>query len=182
MIILVIRLKICLLGEMGVGKTSMILKYVNNTFQNEYKATLAADFIQKKMSPNEFSELTQPVDLIIWDLAGQRNYLVDKMTEYYLQGSNGYILVYDLTSLSSIKNLENWHKRIQENCGDIPFIVVGNKCDLIDQIEVDDNKLKPFLKKYKTNFYKTSARTGENLNKPFLELTKKILESCIEEK
>jgi small GTP-binding protein len=104
------------------------------------------------------------------------------MTEYYLQGSNGYILVYDLTSLSSIKNLENWHKRIQENCGDIPFIVVGNKCDLIDQIEVDDNKLKPFLKKYKTNFYKTSARTGENLNKPFLELTKKILESCIEEK
>ena len=178
---MVIRLKICLLGEPGVGKTSLILRYVNNFFQNEYKATLAADFLQKRISSNEFPELSQEIDLIIWDLGGQRNYLVDKMTDYYLQGSNGYILVYDLTNISSLKNLEIWNKRIQETCGDIPFIVVGNKSDLTEKIKVDDNNLKPLIKKYKTTFYKTSAKTGENLNKLFFELSKKILDSCVQE-
>lgn len=172
---MVLRAKICILGEQGVGKTSLILKYVKDFFPIEYKASLGADFLQKLISSDEVPELNnQEMELIIWDIAGQKSYELNKMTDYYLQGSHGFILVYDRTNKKSLKDLESWHKKITKICGKIPFVMVGNKSDLTDKIEINESSLRSYNRKWKAPSFFSSAKTGDNVEKMFHELVKQI--------
>lgn len=173
---MVIRGKICILGDPGVGKTSLVLKFVKNQFPNEYKPTLGADFLQKIITNESLPELGENIlELVIWDIAGQRSYEMDKMTDYYLQGSNGYILVYDVTEKESLKNLEKWNKKISQINGKIPFIVVGNKIDLVEEIIVQDSDLKSLIKRWKVPFFNSSAKTGEQVVNIFTEIARLLL-------
>lgn len=173
---MVLRAKICILGEQGVGKTSLILKYVKDYFPIEYKASLGADFLQKTITSDEVPELEgKNMELIIWDIAGQKSYELNKMTDYYLQGSNGFILVYDRTNKKSLKDLDSWYKKISKICGDIPFIIVGNKSDLADQIEATEKDLRSYQRKWKAPSFYSSAKTGKNVDKIFHQLVRLIL-------
>ena len=172
---MVLRAKITILGEPEVGKTSLILKFVKNKFPTGYKPTLGADFLLKNITSKEIPELgDKVVELIIWDIGGQSSYEMDKMTDYYLQGSNAFIMIYDKTNKVSLKELDKWYKKIIKVCGKIPFLVVGNKMDLTN-IEIDESTLKPYKRKWKTKFVETSAKTGESVSDIFVEITRLLI-------
>ncbi len=168
---MVLRVKITILGDPNVGKTSLISKYCKNEFPTKYRATLGADFTNKsiKYKGNNF-------DLVLWDIAGTTTFEIEQMSDFYLQGSNGYLLVFDLTSSKTLKNLSFWYDKAVRVCNDIPFKVVGNKNDLVDFFEIFEKDIEAYIQKNKlTGFVRTSANSGENVEKVILSLLEEIL-------
>ncbi|TFG20939.1 MAG: GTP-binding protein [Promethearchaeota archaeon] len=168
---MVLRIKITILGESNVGKTSLVSRYCQNKFPTEYKATLGADFTTKNIVFND-----KKVELVIWDIAGTTSIEIDQMSDYYLQGSNGCLLVFDLTQSKSLKQLSFWHTKAHKICPDIPLFVLGNKSDLVEFIEVSDSDINSLEDANKWSGYlRTSALTGENVEKAILSLVELIL-------
>ena len=164
--------KILLLGDAAVGKTSLIRKYVKDTFKEDYRATLGVNIISKEIRVNQ---INADVRLIIWDLAGQGLY--EKTRKLYYEGCFGAFLVYDITELSSFENiLEKWKKDYEEfSEEEISYVLVGNKSDLEDHRCVDLNKAKDLAEQINaSDFIETSARLGNNVEKIFLKLVQVI--------
>ncbi|MBN2154583.1 MAG: GTP-binding protein [Candidatus Lokiarchaeota archaeon] len=162
---MVIRVKITILGESNVGKTSLVSKYCKNRFPSEYRATLGADFTTKSIKYQGKS-----VELILWDIAG------NEVADYYLEGTNGYLLVFDLTSSESFKKLTQWYEKGKRICGNIPFLVLGNKKDLEEFIVVSGVEYTKRIKKqYNSILIETSAKTGFNVENAFLSILELIL-------
>ena len=141
---MVYRVKITILGDPNVGKTSLISRYCKNEFPTKYRATLGADFTSKTI---KFEG--KNVELVLWDIAGTTTFEIEQMSDFYLQGSNGYLLVFDLTSSKTLKNLIFWYKKAVRVCNNIPFMVLGNKNDLVDFFDVLDHDIDLFMQKNK---------------------------------
>ena len=172
------RVKITVLGEPSVGKTSIVAKYCKDQFPTEHRATLGADFTSKKIK-----YLGKNVELVIWDIAGTTSFEIDRMSDYYLQGSNGYFLVYDLTSQESLKMLAKWQEKAKRVCHGAPFIILGNKNDLEEFIQ-KDVEYKDDLEMAKqleidSKIIQTSAKTGENIEHAFVTLLEIIWRDMI---
>lgn len=168
---MVLRIKITILGEPSVGKTSLISRYCQNKFPTEYKATLGADFTTKNIV-HENSK----VELVLWDIAGTTSIEIDQMSDFYLQGSLGCILVFDLTSSKSLKKLSFWCEKARRICKNVPIIVLGNKNDLVEFIEVGESDIESLESANKWSGYlRSSALTGENVEKAILSLVDIIL-------
>ena len=163
--------KICLLGDGGVGKTSLRERFLGKGFQSGYILTIGADFAVQNLAINDIQYKFQ-----IWDLAGQQRF--SAVRALYYKGSHGAILVFDQTRLDSLYNLDNWKKELFTNVGrEIPFIILGNKSDLpgtIDQEQIDQ-----FVKKsqsettdipFNIKFLETSAKSGLNVTEAFEQL------------
>lgn len=165
---MVLRGKICVLGDPGLGKKSLVLKFVKNQFSTEYKPILGTNFFQKIITREDLHEFGEnTLEFIIWDITCQQSYEMDRMTDCYLQGADGYLLVYDVTKRDTMKTLENWDKKITQLNGKIPFVIVGNKIDLKENI--------PF-------FFNSSAKTGENVTDLFIELVLELVKLVIIQK
>ena len=158
------------MGDPGVGKTALLVRYVDDRFITDYRATLGFDISMKKLfhSGTEFS-------IAIWDIAGQEK--LEKLLGSYLEGSQGAILIYDVTNSESFKNINIWLNNLRKFGGEVPFILVGNKIDLIDEIQIRGEEGGELMKKIKAStFYETSAKTGEKVNKIFQDIAIKIYE------
>ena len=163
--------KICLLGDGGVGKTSLRERFLGKGFQSGYILTIGADFAVQDLPIDDIQYKFQ-----IWDLAGQQRF--SAVRALYYKGSHGAILVFDQTRIDSLYNLENWKKELYANVGrEIPFVVLGNKSDLPEAInpsEVENfmNKLQSEEKEipFDVKFLKTSAKSGLNVTEAFQEL------------
>jgi len=177
MVEILYKQKISLLGDENVGKTCIISQYVDKKFLNEYRPTLRASFLQKILESKELNnKIDGAIELNIWEIAGQRSYQEDLMTDYYIRGSHGCILVFDVTRTSTIKSLSSWKKKIDKQCGEIPFIVVGNKNDLnYDEKAIKEKIYSLFGENFPMIF--TSAKTGENIDLAFHEIAKLIMNS-----
>ncbi|MHA1340787.1 MAG: Rab family GTPase [Promethearchaeota archaeon] len=167
--------KIAVLGAAGVGKTSLINRYVDRMFKEDYKPTLGASIIAKDV---EFSndEINYMVRLVLWDLAGQEKY--ENVRPMYFQGCIGAILVYDVTRPSSFKEIkEKWLKDFKQFAlENSAYILIGNKIDLTDLRKVDTKQGKELADAIKASaFIETSAKTGENVNNGFTALVKEVL-------
>lgn len=159
-------MKITILGEPNVGKTSLVSRYCQNKFPTEYKATLGADFTTKNIVHGD-----KKVELVLWDIAGTTSIGTDQMSDFYLQGSNGCLLVFDLTSSKSLKRLSFWYEKAIRICKDVPIIVMGNKNDLVEFIEVSDSDIDSLGMAQKWSGYlRSSALTGENVEKAIMSL------------
>ena len=168
---MVLRVKITVLGEPDVGKTSLVAKYCKNQFPTEYRATLGADFTSKMIR-----HAGKNVELILWDIAGTTSFEIEQMSDFYLQGSSAYILVFDLTAKKTLKRLSFWYEKAKRICQDIPFIVIGNKNDLEEFFEVEENDISTFDNlNHWSAFLRTSAKTGENVDKAVMSLLDIIL-------
>ncbi|NVM03478.1 MAG: GTP-binding protein [Candidatus Helarchaeota archaeon] len=159
-----IAIKIVLVGDEEVGKTSIIIKYVKNRFTEDYKPTLGADFAVKKLKFNE-----KKVKLYLWDIGGQKQF--KNLHKYYYEGANLFLLVFDLTSYKTFENAINiWTEDIKNNYDTIPIILVGNKFDLENERQV----LFEEIEKKSLNFInfsiETSAKTGHNIENLFLRI------------
>jgi small GTP-binding protein len=159
--------KICLLGDGEVGKTSLIRRYVLDIFDDQYLQTFGAK-VTKKVLDLEDVNLT----LMIWDVLGQKTH--KSLHSTYYAGANGAFLVCDMTRPETFEHLKQWSADLLEVSGEIPVIIVGNKCDL--EMKIDPLDLEDFAATLGCPVMLTSAKTGQNVQEAFMDLGKRTLE------
>ncbi|HEC38359.1 hypothetical protein LCGC14_0672990 [marine sediment metagenome] len=167
--------KILILGNAAVGKTSLINRFCEGAFQEDYKPTLGANIIRKDVDIQGSGSIVK-VRLILWDLAGQEKYSV--VRSMYFSGVEGVLLIYDLTRYNTFDSISSkWMKDFKKYVRkESVFILIGNKCDLNDQRVVPTERGKELAKEIRaSHFIETSAKLGENIEEAFLTLVKQIL-------
>ncbi len=162
--------KILLLGDGGVGKTSLLRRFIDNTFDPDYQSTIGVQFMTKLV---KFEN--KVVKLVIWDIAGQTKFTTFR--HLYYKDANGIILVYDITRRDSVEHLPRWLGDAIKSCGaDIKTAVLGNKSDLINRRAVDHGIGEHFAKEIQAELYcETSAKSGDNVEKAFLAIAKALV-------
>eukprot|EP01012_Entosiphon_sulcatum_P001568 TRINITY_DN10299_c0_g1_i1.p1 TRINITY_DN10299_c0_g1~~TRINITY_DN10299_c0_g1_i1.p1 ORF type:complete len:677 (+),score=86.26 TRINITY_DN10299_c0_g1_i1:30-2033(+) len=156
-----VLLKIILLGDSGVGKSSITQQYVNCQFTNEYKATIGADFLSKSLEIDG-----QPITLQIWDTAGQERF--SALGTAFYRGADCCILVCDLTNLSSLTNLELWLDEFRVHAPGSSVTIVGNKADLVQERKVTPQMLRQWATRSGIDLvFETSAKDGAGLASAF---------------
>lgn len=174
-----VLLKVLLLGESCVGKTSIFHRYVKDEYNQAYKATIGADFFSKDLKVDD-----KEVILQIWDTAGQERYQSLGVT--FFRGSDACILVYDITDRNSFEALTSWVDQFLQGVGQNSssakdsgyiFVVLGNKCDLsADQRQVQKEEAQEFCDEHGFKFFETSAKTGEKVQDAFEFIARKGIE------
>jgi len=163
-------LKILTAGEGGVGKTTLLHRYVEGKFSAETKMTIGVEFFLKETVIDD-----KQCTLQLWDFGGQERFRF--LLESYVLGAKGAMLMFDLTRMMSLENLEQWLNIVRKGDPNLPVLFLGTKLDLAEEIQVDDDYAMTFLQEYKLiDFLKISSKTGENVGQAFEILTRKILE------
>ncbi len=171
------KFKIIVVGDAAVGKTSLIKRYMTNTFEKDYKSTLGMQFSRYE----EFVE-GEKVELLLWDLAGQESF--STLRDRFYGGSSGAIVVFSLSpeELETYDHTTRWLSDVRKACGRIPILLFGNKADTVDQnalatpnYATSDVHVKKFADDQKIiEYYKTSALTGQSVNEAFQVLVYKL--------
>jgi small GTP-binding protein len=167
--------KIVLLGDAAVGKTSLISRYCESSFSEDYKPTLGANIIRKDVN---IEKVNIKVRLILWDLAGQEKYSV--IRSMYFQGCIGAFLVFDLTRFKTFENIKlKWYKDFKKYVKkEGIYILVGNKVDLKDERAIPTEEGQNLAQRINAiNYIETSAKSGENIEQTFSTLVFQILKN-----
>ena len=161
--------KVVLVGESGVGKTSIITQYIDQTFQKDLQSTTGGTFSTKSVECDGGKILK----FEIWDTAGQEKYR--SLTTMFYKDANAAILVYDVTRLESFEEIKNyWAKQIKESAPEnIILVVAGNKADLIEKEVVDEGEARNFANELNAIYVSTSAKNSDGINELFEEIAKK---------
>ena len=160
-----IDIKIITLGDSHVGKSCLIIKYIENKFSNSYVSTVGFDLKHKQIILKDGNKAR----LALFDTAGQERFR--SIAKNYIRKANGILLIYDISDKSTFLSIEKWMENIQDEIDDkMPIILVGNKSDLKDKRQVSTEEGKKKAKEYGFPFYETSCKTGVNVNKCFIEL------------
>jgi len=160
-----VAFKLVLVGDGGVGKTTFVKRHMTGEFEKKYVATLGVE-----VHPLDFTTNRGPITFNVWDTAGQEKFggLRDG---YYIQGQCA-IIMFDVTSRITYKNVPTWHKDLVRVCENIPIVLCGNKVD------IKDRKVKAkaitFHRKKNLQYYDISAKSNYNFEKPFLWLARKL--------
>jgi small GTP-binding protein len=162
-----IQKKICMLGSFAVGKTSLIRRFVESIYSEAYHTTVGVK-IDKRVVRHNDSDVT----LVLWDLYGEDEF--QKMRWSYLRGAAGYLLVADATRRDTLEKAFQLEQRVREEIGEIPFIFVINKADLVRDWELD-SAMESQLTARNWTILRSSAKTGENVDQAFSKLTRKML-------
>ena len=168
--------KIVLIGDSGVGKTSMIRKFVHDIFDDKYISTLGTKVSNKTVElihPDKNFKIT--LNLLIWDVMGEKEYELFHQIAY--RGAQGAFIVCDITRKETLDILPNWVSGLYKSAGEIPIVFIGNKNDLIDKKQFEIEDLSKIASTFKSQSFLTSAKTGENVEKAFLALSENILKN-----
>ena len=167
------EMKIILLGNSSVGKTSFIVKYIDNKFSFDYTATLGIDYKLKKLKSKKGKEIR----LRIFDTAGQERFKTVSVS--FIKKADGIVLIYDISNKISFEEIGDWIESIKENGKiNIPVILVGNKCDLSDDIrQISKKEGQEKADEFQIPFYETSCKDGININEVFDKLVQNIQNS-----
>ena len=160
--------KVIIVGPGAVGKTSLLNRFVHNEFNLKYKLTIGVDFLTKNLeyTPSKFAKLQ------IWDIGGQERFKF--LHRSFYDGALGALLVFDLTRQHTFSSMKIWLSEMRSIIiNNIPKVIIGNKSDLIPEIGpiIDRNEVEKYAKNEGCLYIETSAKTGENVEKAFLELT-----------
>lgn len=169
------KLKICLIGDVGVGKTSLIRRYVLDLFDDKYIATIGTKVTKREVEVKD-PRTGEPhrVVLLIWDIMGQPSFR-EVLREAYFYGVQGALAVCDVTSKESLGELRYWIKAMTSTTGKVPIVFLGNKCDLREETRVPFQDLEVFARKHDSPALLTSAKTGYNVEQSFTTLVDKML-------
>jgi len=168
------KVKICLVGEGAVGKTSLIRKYVLDEFDDRYISTLGAKITKKELmveSPDNGSEIR--IDMTIWDIMGEKGFR-ELLKEAYFYGAQGMLAVCDMTREDTYYELPTWISAVEKVAGSIPVVFLGNKIDLTESKTVEEDDMKMMGESYDSSYLLTSARTGRNVETAFMRIADKI--------
>ena len=169
-------LKYVVIGDSGVGKSNILLRYINNTFSEEFKTTVGVEFGAKNIEVNNNIYRIQ-----IWDTAGHENFR--SIARAYYKNSVCACIVYDITNRSSFQSIQSWIDDCSKQTSKtVLLLLIGNKSDLKDMREVQYEEGEKFAKLHNMIFLETSAKTGENISSIFEESVKQIDQNIIENK
>ena len=169
-----INLKILILGDSSVGKTTLLLKYVDGYFPTIYVATIGVEFKVKKINVNGID-----LNLQIWDTAGQERFR--GVTRNFMKGADGIIYAYDITKKSSFDSLKNWIIQSEESTVGFKKIIIGNKTDLESERVVSKEAFQKFCQNKNIQGMEVSAKNGNNVDKCFELIAKLIIEGKTKE-
>ena len=169
-----LKRKVCLVGDWGVGKTSLIRKFVFDQFNDRYLVTLGTKITKKrikyKLTNNDIIDL----NLIIWDVMGQKEFKKVQLTAY--ENTNGVFIVCDITRKDTLNSIKNWRRELFDVTGNIPMIILANKNDLRDQAKFTSEEVAEVANGLNALYYLTSAKTGENIEKAFMKMGIRMIE------
>jgi small GTP-binding protein len=161
--------RICLLGDSGVGKTSVLTRFCDNSFKENYNSTLGVDF---RIVTLKYKDIISKLN--IWDTAGQERF--KSLAVNYLRNSQGFIFVFDITNKDSFENVVDWiNLSFDTNKNSIVNILIGNKCDKDSERKVQQNEAKQFAQEKNLYYLETSAKNDENIQKLFYYITYKLI-------
>lgn len=158
--------KICMLGGTAVGKTCLVRRFVHSLYSDKYHTTIGVK-IEKKTVALASGELT----LVLWDIYGDDE--LQKMRRSYLRGTNGYLLVVDGTRRETLEAAQRMHELATSELGTVPFVLVLNKADRVDQWDLDDAATSA-LERQSLLTIRTSALTGEGVDRAFGQLAQAL--------
>jgi len=163
-------IKTLLVGDSGVGKSSIMIQFVDQEYQDKYSTTVGVDY---KTIPIRIEPYF--CKLLLWDTAGQERFRT--LSKIYYRGAQAVIYVYDITDRESFDNLKYWMKEVEEVAPDnIVKILVGNKSELLTKRMVSINEAQEFALTYRfTDFFEVSAKNSLNIDKPFLSIVSTII-------
>jgi small GTP-binding protein len=163
-----IQKKICLLGGFGVGKTSLVARYVHSIFSDKYMTTVGVKIDKKSVAAGGTD-----VDLVIWDINGQDDFQKIRMS--YLRGASGYLLVADGTRRGTLDTALSIHDSAQTVIPDVPFTLVINKADLAADWQIRDELLDVLVRRG-WRVIRTSAKTGADVDDAFVTLAQAMIQ------
>ena len=163
--------KILLLGDSGVGKSSLLLRYTKHEFNVDMRSTIGVEFALKYLKIDNFQLKVQ-----IWDTAGMERYR--SITSAYYKGAKGVIIVYDICREKSFENVDKWIEDFKSKADeDAVILLIGNKNDLDNKREVNKEEAELKAQKNKFAFMETSAKDNNNVDKAFETLFKEIVKN-----
>jgi Ras-related protein Rab-1A len=166
--------KILLIGESGIGKSSLMLRFADNTFSESYISTIGVDFKIRTIEVDG-----KVIKFQLFDTAGQLRFRT--ITSSYYRSAHGIILVYDITDAASFANLPSWMTEIDHYASsDRIVLLVGNKCDLNLRRQVDYSDAQDYANKMQMDFFETSAKSKYNVDKIFYTLSDHLKKKSIE--
>ena len=155
-------MKIIVIGNGQVGKSTLTVKFVKNIFTTQYKQTLGVDFLNIK---KYIKKIDQEIDFYIWDTAGQDNY--NAITRRYYRGADACLIVFSINDRNSFNQVKSWHQKMAQECGNIPAALVMSKIDLKDEIKVSNEEAENLSKELKLKLFKVSSKEGIQVEECF---------------
>jgi len=167
-------IKLLLIGDSGVGKSCLLLRFSEDSFAPSFITTIGIDY---KIRTIELDG--KKIKLQIWDTAGQERFRT--ITTAYYRSAMGVLLVYDVTDDKSFANIKNWIRNIEQHASEnINKVLVGNKCDLVDKRIIDTARGKSLADEFKIPFYETSAKNSINVEEAFISLARDVKKRLID--
>jgi Ras-related protein Rab-1A len=164
--------KMLIIGNSGVGKSCLLLRFADDVFRHNYTLTIGVDFKIRKLDMESKS-----VKLQIWDTAGQERFRT--ITKAYYRGCNGIVVVYDITDRESIDQVQHWMSEIDVHASpDVCRLLVGNKADLIDKRAVEKDEGNALARQHGIPFIETSAKDSSNVERMFTTMASTMVEKA----
>uniref|UniRef100_A0A061R075 Ras-related protein Rab-23 n=1 Tax=Tetraselmis sp. GSL018 TaxID=582737 RepID=A0A061R075_9CHLO len=160
------EVKVLVVGNGAVGKTSMIKRFCKGVFTDEYKKTIGVDFLEKVIHVDSLGE---DVRLMLWDTAGQEEF--DAITRSYYRGAGAAVLAFSTVDRDSFDAIPKWKEKVTKEAGDIAMALVQNKVDLIDQAVVTSEEAEAMAKRLGMKFYRSCVKENLNVSEVFMYLT-----------
>jgi small GTP-binding protein len=175
-----VKVKLCLVGDSGVGKTSLIRRFVLDMFDDTYIQTLGAKVTKKTiLLPVHSPGPPLEVVMTIWDVMGNAGFR-ELLKESYFFGCQGILAVCDVTQKATLEGLDGWIDRAWDVAGDVPVHILVNKIDVPEadpnRLAVDEDRVKAFTQAYDCPYMYTSAKRGDNVGKAFEEIARRIVD------
>ena len=163
--------KILIIGDAGVGKSNLLLRYVKNEFASDMRSTVGVEFGTKMLKIDNYDIKAQ-----IWDTAGQERYRA--ITSAYYKGAKGVLIVYDITKKNTFENVDKWLNDFKmKSDDDAAIVIVGNKSDLINEREVSIEEATLKAQVNHLAFFETSAKENENVHSAFISLITQVVKN-----
>ncbi len=184
-----IKGKVCLLGDPAVGKTSLIRRFVFDSFKDKYISTVGTKITRKALKmehpdPDKEIDLT----LMIWDIMGRdMDNLSSSLSQYekfippknFFRNAKGAIIVCDITREDTYTSLTKWYTKLSELSGNVPIIIIGNKADLLHETDFEITKINKLACSCNSESLLTSAKTGKNVEKMFFTIGDYIVNDAL---
>jgi small GTP-binding protein len=165
-----IQKKICMLGATGVGKTSLVQRFVKSIYSEKYHSTIGV-----KIDKKTFSVYGEDVTLLLWDLQGEDD--EHKIRPSFLRGASGFFVVVDLTRHETLVTAFSIQQMVENEVGDIPFYILLNKTDLTDKIDITDEEIAEIQRNHGWRVLRTSAKSGDKVEQAFYELAELMIKN-----
>ncbi len=173
------KFRIVLLGEAAVGKTSLVRRYTENVFDEEYKQTIGTTFATKDIDVTGSDGTVRKVRLNVWDMGGQSTYR--ELRRQFMKGASAAIVVYDVTRPETFMAMNNWFESFKEVCPDSPVLISANKVDLLDKRMVPQEPGMMLRDWFQAEYFETSAKTGDAVDNVFIRMAEVVLEKALSE-